>query len=207
MAWCQCLASRELFAVQLLSMAFYQPHRPAYSADPYSFLHRLRAEDPVHRSRELAAWVVTSYAESQRVLTDDAHFSPDPTHDAGDLGAAVRAQRASAPLGQSPILGNSDAPDHTRLRAIVNRAFTPRAVADFQPEVEAMVRDLLLGWRPGEPFEVMGRLAQPLAITAVLAYLGVPPDGLARFRAWSHAIMAPRSGQAGPGGQAAAVRA
>ncbi len=188
-------------------MAIYQPNRPAYSLDPYSFLHRLRIEEPVHRSRELAAWVVTSFEEALRVLTDDAHFSPDPAHETGDLGAMVRAQRDSVPMGGSPILGNSDPPDHTRLRAIVNRAFTPRALADFQPEVELMVKDLLLAWRPGEPFEVMERLAQPLAITAVLAYLGVPPAGLAPFRAWSHAIMAPRSGQGGSGAAVAAVRA
>ena len=188
-------------------MAIYQPTRPAYSLDPYSFLHRLRTEEPVHRSRDLSAWVVTSFAEAQRVLTDDAHFSPDPAHETGELGAMVRSQRQSVPMGGSPILGNSDPPDHTRLRAIVNRAFTPRALADFRPEVEAMVKDLLRPWRPGEPFEAMERLAQPLAITAVLAYLGVPPAGLAPFRAWSHAIMGPRSGQGGPGASNAAVRA
>ena len=135
-------------------MAIYQPNRPAYSLDPYSFLHRLRIEEPVHRSRELSAWVVTSFPEAQRVLTDDAHFSPDPAHETGELGAMVRSQRQRVPMGGSPILGNSDPPDHTRLRAIVNRAFTPRALADFQPEVEAMVKDLLLGWRPGEPFDL-----------------------------------------------------
>ncbi|MEX0784976.1 MAG: cytochrome P450 [Dehalococcoidia bacterium] len=188
-------------------MAIYQPNRPAYSLDPYSFLHRLRAEEPVYRSRELSAWVVTSFAEGQRVLTDDAHFSPDPTHEAGELGAMVRRQRATMPLGGSPILGNSDPPEHTRLRAIVNRAFTPRAVEAFQPEVEAMVSDLLLGWRPGEPFEVMGHLAQPLAITAVLAYLGVPPGGLGLFHACAADIMKARSGEAGPGGAEAALRA
>lgn len=188
-------------------MPVYQPNRPAYSLDPYSFLHRLRDTEPVHRSRELGAWVVTSYAEGQRALTDNEHFSSDPTHEAGELGATVRRQRATMPLGQSPILGNSDPPEHTRLRAIVNRAFTPRALAAFEGEAAAMVDDLLRGWRPGEPFEVMGNLAQPLATIPVLAYLGVPPEGLAGFQRWAAEIMSVRSGEAGPGGEARATRA
>lgn len=188
-------------------VAFYQPNRPAYSLDPYSFLRRLRAEEPVHRSRELGAWVVTSYDEGQRALTDDDHFSSDPTHDSGELGAMVRRQRATMPLGHSPILGNSDPPEHTRLRAVVNRAFTPRALAGFQGQAETMVRDLLQGWRPGEPFEVMAGLAQPFAVTTVLAYLGVPPAGIVRFRAWSFEIMAARSGDADADGVRRAVRA
>jgi cytochrome P450 len=119
----------------------------------------------------------------------------------------VRRQRETMPLGHSPILGNSDPPEHTRLRAIVNRAFVPRVIAGFREEVEAMVDDLLRPWRPGEPFEAMERLAQPLAITAVLAYLGVPPEGLSRFRGWSSEIMAARSGQSDLGGARRAIRA
>lgn len=189
-------------------MPVFQPNRAAYSEDPYPFLHRLRSEEPVHRSRELGAWVITSYVEALRALTDDDHFSSDPTHASGELGAMVRRQREEMPLGHAPILGNSDAPEHTRLRAIVNRAFTPRALAVFDPDVAAIVDDLLGQWRTGEAFEVMSGLAQPLAITTVLAYLGVPREGLAAVREWSSAIMAARSGQASsPGDVRAAVHA
>ncbi|HEX6032362.1 MAG TPA: cytochrome P450, partial [Tepidiformaceae bacterium] len=81
-------------------------------------------------------------------------------------------------------------------------------MADFRPEVDAMVSDLLRGWQPGEPFEVMRNLAQPLAITAVLAFLGVPPNALATVREWSGAIMAARSGEAtGEGAWRAARKA
>jgi cytochrome P450 len=59
-----------------------------------------------------------------------------------------------------------------------------------------MVSDLLRPWQPGQPFEVMRNLAQPLAITAVLAFLGIPPEGLVTAREWSGAIMVVRSGEA-----------
>ncbi len=180
-------------------MAFYQPFRPAYIEDPYPFLARLRAEEPVHRSRDLNGWVITCYAEGLRALQDDDCFSSDPAHGRGGMGEAVRKQRAAAPLGGVPILGSSDPPDHTRLRAIVNRAFTPRAVAQARPQIEATVDELLEAAPSGQPLELMSALAEPLPVFSVLTFLGVAPGDASRVRGWCAAIMRARA-EGGPQG-------
>ncbi len=188
-------------------MAFFDPSRPSYGQDPYPALANLRRAEPVHWSAQLNAWVVTSYAECARLLSDDDAFSSDPVHDSGELGRMVRARRARAPLGMAPILGNSDAPDHTRLKAIVNRAFTPRAIADMRPAVERSVSALLGEYRPGQPFEVVSQFSQQLAVGTILEHLGVPAEARERFREWTGAVMRPRSEDSGPSVTAAAVKA
>ncbi len=170
-------------------MAVFNPFRPAYTEDPYPILAQLRSREPVHWSPDLGAWVVTSYAECHRALSDDEHFSSNPIHATNDLGRSVAEMRAKAPLGAAPIMGNSDPPDHTRLRAIVNRAFTPRMIAAMRARIEQTVDELMDSWPGGRPIDVVPNLCEPVAITTVLAHLGVPREGWMAFREWSHRIM------------------
>lgn len=189
-------------------MAIFQPFRPAYLADPYPYLHRLRAEDPVHRAADLNAWVLTRHADVLRVLTDDGAFSSDPVTSASGIGDAVRRSRAESPMGDAPILGNTDPPDHTRLRAIVNRAFTPRNVAAFEPQATELVEALIGRIGPGEPFDLMRTVAEPLAVLSILAFVGVPAQDAERVRAWGLALMAARSAErSDPAAFRAAVQA
>jgi len=178
-------------------MAFFSPSRPGHFADPYPQLARLRKEEPVHWSAELGAWVLTRYEDCLRTLTDDEHFSSDPGHAGGEFGERVRSSRAAVPLGMATILGNSDAPEHTRLRAIVNRAFTPRVITAMRPAVQGTVDTLLAAAPDAEPFEVMSRIAEPLAVSVILQHLGVPQEGWDRVRGWSIAIMRGRAEGAG----------
>lgn len=181
-------------------MAFFNPFRQAYLDDPHPVLHRLRAQEPVHWSQDLDAWVLTSYEHCLRAIQDDDCFSSNPAHAAGTLGEDVARKRAEAPLGHAPIMGNSDPPAHTRLRAIVNRGFTPRAIAAARPAIEQTVRALLEDIDPGEPFEVVSRYAEPLAVSVVLDHLGVPREDFGPFRARSLALMRARSeGASQPG--------
>ena len=192
-------AAREAGAYTLL-VAFFNPFRPAYIEDPYPALHRLRAEEPVHWSRELDAWVLTRYEDCLRVLQDDDAFSSDPVKARGEFGREVARKRAGTPLGLAPIMGNTDPPDHSRLRNIVNRGFTPRVMEAMRPGIEGVCDELLGEWEPGEPFEVISRLAEPLAISAVLEHLGVPREGWGLFRECSLALMRARAEGAGEPG-------
>ncbi len=181
-------------------MVYFNPFRPAYLEDPYPILARLRDEEPVHWNTELDAWIVTSYADCLRILQDDDHFSSDPTAVPSAFGAEVARKREEAPLGHATIMGNSDPPEHTRLRAVVNRGFTPRAIEAARASVERAVEAILEDAPTDRPFEVMSGLAQPLAVSTILEHLGVPREDFARFRDWSLALMRARAeGSANPG--------
>lgn len=170
-------------------MAVFNPFRPAYTEDPYPILARLRAQEPVHWSADLGAWVVTSYADCQKALADDEHFSSNPIHAANDLGRSVAHTRATAPMGAAAILGNSDPPEHTRLRAIVNRGFTPKVIASVRPRIEQTLDELMESWPEHGPIDLVPNLCEPLAITTVLAHMGLPPERWSEFRDLSGAVM------------------
>ena len=131
------------------------------TSKPYPALAQLRKQEPVHRSADLNAWVVSTFEHCDLVLHDDDTFSSDPSHASGEFGASVGLKRSQVALGNVPILGNSDPPDHTRLRAIVNRAFVPRAIEEMRPRIAAVVESLLVEAGDG-PLEVMSALAEPL---------------------------------------------
>jgi cytochrome P450 len=175
-------------------MAFFNPDRPAYREDPYPSLARLRREEPVHYSREMAAWILTAYDDCLRVLQDHDAFSSDLDSASGPAGKAYAARRKAAPLGDVPVLSNSDPPDHTRLRTIVSRAFTPRALEAMRPRVEAFVRDIMD--KVEGPFELMNGLAAPLVTTTILDQLGVPKADHEQFRGLTVGIIMAHSGEA-----------
>ncbi len=177
----------------LVAVAFFNPFRPAYAEDPYPVLARLRDQEPVHWSPDMGGWVLTRYDDCLKVLQDDERFSSDPASASGAYGEAIRARRAMVPLGEAPILGNSDPPDHTRLRTIVNRAFTPAAMDRMRPTVEAAVDHFFGQAHEGVPWDAVPGICEPLAITTILAHLGFPAEGWQPVRQWSAAIMRARA--------------
>ncbi len=181
-------------------MANFNPFRPAYLADPYPILEALRAKEPVHWNAPIDAWIVTSYADCLRILQDDDNFSSDPTAVPSAFGGEVARKRDEAPLGHTTIMGNSDPPEHTRLRAVVNRGFTPRAIEAARAHIEASVDAILEEVPMDRPFEVMSEMAQPLAVSTILQHIGVPRADFGQFRAWSLALMRARAeGASTPG--------
>lgn len=143
----------------------------------------------MHWSADLAAWVLTSYGECQRALSDDEHFSSNPIHARNELGRSVAATRANAPMGAAAIMGNSDPPEHTRLRAIVNRGFTPKVIASVRPRIEQTLDELMESWPARGPIDLVPNLCEPLAITTVLAHMGLTPERWSEFRDLSGAVM------------------
>src|SRR5690606_11303435 len=127
--------------------------RPSYLQDPYPALRRLRADEPVHYWREYDGWVLTRHEDCSRVLRDAEAFSSDPGKARGGLGQYVAKGRDLSPLAGAPLIGSVDAPVHTRLRAIVNRAFTPRVIEGERDFIRETIAALLGAAR--DPLDVV----------------------------------------------------
>ena len=107
------------------------PLDPAFRADPYPALARVRAQEPVHHDQIINRWILTRSRDIEPVLRDRG-MSLDPWK--GNEGTFMRIferMRDMSMLFQDP-------PDHTRLRSLVSRAFTPRAVERLAPRIRAI---------------------------------------------------------------------
>ena len=171
-------------------MVVFNPFVPSYKINPHLQYARLRAEEPVHRSIAMQAWILTRYEDCIAVLRNPDTFSSDGLNASGQLGDAIREQRATSALGEVQTLLTVDPPAHTRLRNVINRAFTPRRVELLRPRIEAIAQELLDAVPPGGDFELMTAFAQPLPVIVIAELLGIPPSDRDRFKQWSNKIAA-----------------
>ncbi len=168
----------------------YDPRRAELIANPFPMFARLRAEDPVHWSAILGGWVLTRYADVRTALFD-ARFSADRITPFRDhLAHDARGQVADLlkTLGMWAVF--SDPPDHTRRRALLNKAFTPRAVAGLKPLIEGIVAHLIDGVAGRGAIDLIADFAYPLPASVIAGMIGVPLDDLDRFKQWSDDIAA-----------------
>lgn len=162
---------------------------PRFKANPYPFYARLRAESPVHRMTQSfwlpTVWVVSRYADVQAVLKDD-RFSNDFT------AKLPWTPRTTRPLTHAML--NRDPPDHTRLRALVNKAFTPRVVEAMRGRVQAVCEELLDAARARGRADLVRDYALPVPLTIISDLLGIPSKDRRQFAGWSKKVAAGTSG-------------
>jgi pimeloyl-[acyl-carrier protein] synthase len=155
----------------------FNPMDPAFVADPYPTYRRLRAEDPVHHS-PLGFWVLTRYEDVITALRDPRL--------AKEAIAAFVAARFGSPV---PAMGLSmldrDPPDHTRLRSLVSKAFTPRVVEGLRPRIQQIVDGLLDRAEDAGSMDLVEEFAYPIPVNVICEMLGVPVEDHERFKAWS----------------------
>ncbi|MBX3027026.1 cytochrome P450 [bacterium] len=166
----------------------FNPLRPELRVDPYPYYRRLRERDPVHRSFGASGWVLTRYDDIVGILADRA-FSSDERNwvryqrmSARDVRAGLPDPYADGVISMLRI----DPPDHTRLRTLVSKAFTPRAVERLRPRIEAVVVELLDGLAGHDAFDLMQAFASPLPVVIIGEMLGVAVADRERFRHWSN---------------------
>jgi unspecific monooxygenase len=163
------------------SPLLFNPFDPAYRADPYPVFKRLREEAPVHQS-PLGFTVLSRYADCAAMLRDPRASSNGSNATAFEERVVTEEARA---IKTEPFLF-MDPPDHTRLRGLVTRAFTPRVVEGLRPRIEQLVRELLDAARErGGSMDVIADLAYPLPVTIISEMLGVPPEDSELFQGWS----------------------
>lgn len=168
------------------------PFAPEHLQDPYAALAALRAGGPVQCVEGPAGvetWVVLGYEEVLAALRDE-RISTDPRH-ARDAfrraGLVIEAEGDDPP----PSLLTSDPPDHTRLRRLVSRAFTPRRAAALRGEVQEIVDGLLDAIAPAGRADLVASLAFPLPVTVITRLLGVPTEDREDFRRWTMEMQTP----------------
>lgn len=162
---------------------------PEGKADPYSRYALLRAHAPVHQSA-IGFWVLTRFDDCQQVLRDP-RMGKDFSSAASALGLSEEhhAEQAAFRNDHSNMLF-SDPPDHTRLRGLATRAFTPRTVESLRPRVVELVDGFLDAFEGADEVDVMDALAFPLPVTVIGEMLGVPAEDRAQFRPWVRASTA-----------------
>ncbi len=151
-------------------------------ADPYPHYARLRKVAPVHHSM-VGAWVVSTFEASQVVLRDP-RFGKDFTAQAQRFGLSESdMEQLLAFRRERRTMLFADPPDHTRLRGIASKAFTPRTVEALRPHVERLTHDVLDDLADAaDPADFMATVAFPLPVTVIGELLGVPTDDRPPFQ-------------------------
>ena len=166
---------------RLQSGVVFNPLSPRTAQDPYPTYATLREKDPVHRSRLMNAWLFSRHGDIDMILRDHQRFGNDPRK-----GTLNRRQRKSLPADEDFTMLFLDPPDHKRLRALVNKAFTPKAVNALEPHIRSLLQGLLDDIDDPAGFDLMQAVAQPLPVIVIAEMLGVPPEDRSRFKVWSN---------------------
>jgi cytochrome P450 len=168
------------------TVRLWDPADPAFRANPYPFYDRLRIESPVYRAPG-GPLVISRYDDVARVLRSNA-FSRDVEANARiDENDTIAVRRRDRRGGAKTIL-NLDPPDHTRLRRLVSKAFTPSAIDRLRPRIEAMVDAVLDRAAERGEFELVDELAFPVPFQVISELLDMPTERAGELRAWSQAL-------------------
>jgi len=162
----------------------YDPFSPEVISDPYPFYARLRDEHPVHHNERLDFYVLSRYDDIFHALRKPQLFS--------SAQGLTPAKDEITQLGLPPTFIMMDPPDHTRLRRLITKAFTPDTVRDLEPSIRQFVVDHVEAMKrraaDGEVVDLVSAIASPLPTMVVANILGVPPEDRAQFDPWSDGI-------------------
>ena len=184
----------------------YDPWDPAFVADPYPALARLREQAPVLYDERTDQWLVSRHADVNALLRDrrlGRSYRHVATHE--EWG------RTPPPADQAPFwdlldlqLIDMEPPDHTRLRRLVTKAFTPRTVEGLRPRIETIVDGVVGHARDLGEFDLIADLMELVPVTVIAELLGIPEADRHLLRPWSADMtlmfeLNPSPGDAAPG--------
>lgn len=172
---------------------FFDPTDPEFIENPYPTLNQLREAGPLHWDSEWGMWLVTRHSDVQAIQRDRRlgrvrHGDAQPSD--------LRPIRDLAVEGWEPYYATErhsllmlEPPEHTRLRGLVSRAFTPRRVRELRQPITDIADALLAGLADQHRFDLLGDFAQPYSIRVIATLLGAPTDDSDLLLGWSHAIV------------------
>ena len=170
----------------------FDPYDPLWASDPFPLYADLRERAPVHRN-DLGFWVVARHADCLSVLRDRRASSDSLNVAVERMPEGFRRPvvaddpMAAAMLEMRPFLFR-DPPDHTRLRGLVSKAFTPRVVESLRARTQQVVDELVDAALEAGEVDLVDRFAYPLPVRIICDLLGVPVEDQDRFKVWSHAL-------------------
>lgn len=174
------------------------PETPPRAPDPVQDAHLIAAHmratgpvQPVTMPDGLRFWMVTGYEESRELLTDP-RLSSHQVYDRLEK-RRIGDQESTFSQDVAQNLLNTDPPDHTRLRKLVNKAFTRHSIAPMRPRIEAIADELLDAITPGEPVDLLQAYAYPLPVRVISELLGLPNEDRALFLEWSNLLVSTAS--------------
>ncbi|MET9210915.1 MULTISPECIES: cytochrome P450 family protein [unclassified Nocardia] len=159
--------------------------------DPHSYYRRWRERGIAHRVRfpdNIVRWVVVDYAIGRGLLAD-SRLHKGIAELAATMASRTGTLVDSRALVLSDHMLNTDEPGHTRLRKLVNKAFTTRQVAVLRPRVQEITDALLDGFADADEVDLMAAFANPLPVAVICELLGVPFADRDRFQAWTRLLV------------------
>lgn len=165
----------------------FNPFLAEFQSDPYPTYHRLRVEDPIHRSFD--TWVLTRYADVKAVLRDP-RFGADqvPKRIKNKSHYFEEQQRDIKTLVQmsGKFFFYLDPPDHTRLRGLVSKAFSAKVVERMHPQIHEIVDESINKVRDTGVMDIVVDLSCPLPVIVIARMLGVPAEDSSKLGQWSN---------------------
>lgn len=166
---------------------FFNPLEPGYIEDPWPHLALVRETDPVHHLLT-GQWGLFRYDDVFAVLRDRNLSVDDRNADMSVLQRAELFDEIPEEEQNRSIL-NIDPPDHTRLRGLVSKAFTPRTIQALRPRIQEMVDSMLDQMAADGHSDVVDRLAFPLPFDVISEMLGMPESDAEQIKHWSAALV------------------
>jgi hypothetical protein len=164
----------------------FDPFVDPYLADPHPFWLRARQLEPVFYSPELDYWVVTRYEDIKAVFSDPKTFSASNAQTpVKPLAPQVVQMLQGGGLKTKPVMSNADPPVHTRVRKSTWQAFTPKRIAQLQPEVRRIVTRFLDRIQEAGKADLVGEMFYELPVLVLFIFLGIPEEDIARVKTWS----------------------
>jgi len=160
----------------------YNIFDPRHAVDPYPGYEAVRAGGPMRFQRSLNTWVVSSYELCEEVLRSPVSV------DRGDLFEVVRPWSKLSPVDRATFTESlllTDPPDHTRLRKLVSRAFTPRTVERLEPRIAQITDELIGKVADDDDVDLFDAVFAPLPIYVIGELLGIPEQDWPRLKGWS----------------------
>jgi cytochrome P450 len=170
----------------------FDPFDPLWASDPFPLYANLRERAPIHRN-DLGFWVVARHADCLAVLrdrrasSDSLNVAVERMPEGFRTPIAEDDPIATAMLEMRPFLFR-DPPDHTRLRGLVSKAFTPKVVESLRLRTQQVVDELLEAAIELDQVDLLEEFAYPLPVRVICDLLGVPVEDQDRFKAWSNAL-------------------